>query len=167
MAGDEREEIVLAVKSAFKKLRNLYNAIKPIFQQYGFTPPSAGVIARDLSEKIETSIVQHCTSFQKGVKFADLQRFGRPWEVKICKGSGLTINQSKVIEGENYIVVNYDSEQSVRKVWVLWEAEDQFFTVRRPNSNARKMDFHAASGHIEVIHDGHATSHGSQNGKDA
>src|SRR5712691_8041781 len=142
LTGGEREEIVLAVTSAFKKLGNLYNAIKPIYQQYGFTPPSAGVIARDLSEKIEISIVQHCTSFQKGDKFADLQRFGRPWEVKICKGSGLTINQSKMIAGENYIVVNYRSEPSVRKAWVLWEAEDQFFTVRRPNANCRSINLH-------------------------
>jgi len=44
---------VLALSSAFRKLKNLYAKVVPIFEDYGFTPPSAGVIARDLSEKIE------------------------------------------------------------------------------------------------------------------
>jgi hypothetical protein len=106
---DERQGIVLAVNSAFRKLKNLYERIVPIFNDYGFKPPSAGVVARDLSEKIETSIVQHCNSFMRGHGHADLDRFGCPWEVKICKGSGLTINQSKVVDGENYIVINYEA----------------------------------------------------------
>ena len=40
--------------------------IVPVFEDFGFTPPSAGVIARDLSEKIEKAIIQHCESFTKG-----------------------------------------------------------------------------------------------------
>src|SRR5438128_4936468 len=94
---DEREGIVLAVNSAFRKLKNLYSRIVPIFGDYGFTPPSAGVIARDLSEKIEKAIIQHCESFTKGEGHYDLCRHGQHWKVKICKGSGLTINQSKII----------------------------------------------------------------------
>src|SRR3954468_8408421 len=101
LTADEREGIVLAVNSAFRKLKNLYARIVPIFQDFGFTPPSAGVIARDLSEKIEKAITQHCDSFSKGNKHCDLARLGEDWEVKICKDSGLTINQSKVITGEN------------------------------------------------------------------
>jgi hypothetical protein len=50
---------------------------------------------------------QHCSTFSRGLGHADLHRFEKPWEVKICKGSGLTINQSKIIDNENYIVVNY------------------------------------------------------------
>src|SRR6266852_2549882 len=125
---DERDGIVLAVNSAFRKLKNLYARIVPIFEDFGFTPPSAGVIARDLSEKIETAIIQHCESFAKGTGHCDLCRFGVDWEVKICKGSGLTINQSKVIRGENYIVVNYKANSTVTKIWVLWRAEDRFFS---------------------------------------
>jgi hypothetical protein len=49
LTPDEREGIVLAVNSAFRKLKNLYARIVPIFEDFGFTPPSAGVIARDLS----------------------------------------------------------------------------------------------------------------------
>jgi hypothetical protein len=60
LTEDEREEIVLGAKSVFKKLKNLYEKVAPVFQDYGFTPPSAGVIARDLSEKIEKAIIQHC-----------------------------------------------------------------------------------------------------------
>src|SRR5215831_17096448 len=112
---DERDGIVLAVNSAFRKLKNLYAKIVPIFAGYGFTPPSAGVIARDLSEKIEQAIIQHCDSFKKG--------------------SGLTINQSKVIRGENYIVVNYKANTLVKSVWILWEAQDGFFSPRLKNSN--------------------------------
>src|SRR5881392_3209735 len=101
---DERDVIILAVNSAFRKLKNLYAKVVPIFEDFGFTPPAAGVIARDLSEKIEKAIIQHCESFSKGTGHCDLCRFGRDWEVKVCKDSGMTINQSKVIDGENYIV---------------------------------------------------------------
>jgi hypothetical protein len=72
LTDDEREGIVLAVNSAFRKLKNLYAKIVPIFEDYGFTPPSAGVIARDLSEKIEKAIIQHCESFSKGMDIATL-----------------------------------------------------------------------------------------------
>lgn len=66
LTSDECDGIVLAVSSAFRKLKNLYTKIQPIFEDFGFTPPSAGVIARDLSEKIEKAIIQHCESFRKG-----------------------------------------------------------------------------------------------------
>lgn len=89
---EEIEGIVLAVKSAFLKLKNLYDKITLVFEEYGFHAPSAGVIARDLSEKIETSIIQHCRTFTRGLKHADLAQFNKCWEVKICKDSGLTIN---------------------------------------------------------------------------
>jgi len=124
LTDDEREGIVLAAKSAFRKLRNLYTKIVPIFEDFGFTPPSPGVIARDLSEKIEKAITQHCTSFTTGRGACDLCRDGEDWEVKVCKDSGLTINQSKVINGENYIVVNYGADSQIRSVWVLWHAHD-------------------------------------------
>jgi len=78
------------------KLKNLYTKIVPIF---GFTPLSAGVIARDLSEKIEKAIIQHCESFTQGNGHCDLCRFEQDWAVKICQGSGLTIAQSKVTAG--------------------------------------------------------------------
>jgi hypothetical protein len=147
----ERTAIVLAVQSAFSRLKNLYERIAPIFEEYGFRRPSAAVAARDISEKIEASIVQHCNTFEKGSGYADLNRLGQHWEVKICKGSGLTINQSKVIKGESYIVINYDADSRVTKVWVLWDAEDQFFTPRRQNSNARTIAQDAASPNVEVL----------------
>ena len=153
LTDEETEGIVLAVKSAFRKLNNLYQKITPIFNQYGFQPPSAGVIARDLSEKIETSIIQHCNTFEKGKGHADLERAGKQWEVKICKGSGLTINQSKQIGGENYIVVNYRPPSQLRRVWVLWRAKDEFFSVRKSNSNARTIVKDAARKNVEVIYD--------------
>jgi hypothetical protein len=151
LTADEREGIVLAVNSAFRKLKNLYRKIMPVFESYGFTPPSAGVIARDLSEKIEASIVQHCESFTKGNRHCDLCRFDTDWEVKICKDSGLTINQSKIINGENYIVVNYRANSIVKSIWVLWNAEDRFFSPRLNNSNARSLSRHAAAANVEVI----------------
>ncbi len=142
---------MLAVQSAFTKLRNLYHKVQPIFESYGFTPPSPGVIARDLSEKIETSIAQHCPSFSKGTGTADLERDGRAWEVKVCKDSGLTINQSKVIAGENYIVVNYKANTQVVRVWVLWDAQDHFFSSRHANSNARALLKSVAASRIDVL----------------
>ncbi len=150
---DEREGIILAVNSAFRKLKNLYAKVVPIFKDFGFTPPSAGVIARDLSEKIEKAIIQHCDSFTKGEGHCDLCRFGQDWEVKICKDSGLTINQSKVVNGENYIVVNYKANSIVRSIWVLWDAQDGFFSPRMKNSNARSLNRGAAASNIEVIFD--------------
>jgi hypothetical protein len=153
LTDEEKAGIVLAVQSAFTKLKNLYQAITPIIQKYGFTVPSAGVIARDLSERIETSIVQHCASFSKGHAHSDLARNGYEWEVKICKDSGLTINQSKVIKGENYIVVNYKANSQVTRVWVLWHAEDGFFSAKKPNTNARALVKGAAVAHIELLFD--------------
>src|SRR5438445_7099209 len=134
LTADEREGIVLAVNSAFRKLKNLYARIVPVFEYFCFTPPSAGVIARDLSEKIEKAIIQHCESFTKGDGHCDLCRFDQDWEVKICKDSGLTINQSKVINGENYIVVNYKANSIVNRLWILWAAQDRFFSPRLTNS---------------------------------
>ena len=157
LTDDERDGIILAVNSAFRKLKNLYAKVVPIFEDYGFTPPSAGVIARDLSEKIEKAIIQHCESFSKGDGHCDLSRFGQQWEVKICKDSGLTINQSKVINGENYIVVNYRDNSIVKSIWILWEAKDQFFSPRKRNANARAMHRETATGNIEVIFDARAS----------
>jgi len=151
LTADEREGIVLAVNSAFRKLKNLYTKIVPIFEDFGFTPPSAGVIARDLSEKIEKAIIQHCESFTKGNGHCDLCRFEQDWEVKICKDSGLRINQSKVINGENYIVVNYKANSIVKSIWILWNAEDRFFSARLKNSNARALNREAARDSIEMI----------------
>jgi hypothetical protein len=158
LTPDEREGIVLAVSSAFRKLKNLYARIVPVFEDFGFTPPSAGVIARDLSEKIEKAIIQHCESFTKGDGHCDLSRFDQDWEVKICKDSGLTINQSKVINGESYIVVNYKANSVVKSIWVLWNAEDRFFSPRLKNSNARSLNRQTAGENIEVIFEPRSSS---------
>jgi hypothetical protein len=139
LTEDERQAIVVAAQSVFSKLRNLIKEIEPVFVKYGFTTQSAGVIARDLSEKIEVAITQHCSTFTKGEGFCDLARGGHPWEVKVCKGAGLTINQSKQIAGENYIVVNYTPETKVSKVWMLWDAQDRFFSPKKTNTNARSF----------------------------
>jgi len=154
LTDEEKEGIILAVKSAFLKLKNLYDKITPVFDEYGFKAPSAGVVARDLSEKIEASIIQHCRTFTRGLRHADLARFNKRWEVKICKDSGLTINQSAVIEGENYIVINYKNNSRVKKIWVLWEAKDEFFSDRRRNSNARTIDQSKARTQVQLIYEG-------------
>jgi len=60
--------------------------------------------------------------------------------VKICKDSGLTINQSKVINGESYIVANYKANSLVKSIWVSWNAEERFFSPRLENSNARSLN---------------------------
>jgi hypothetical protein len=152
LTDDERMGITLAVQSAFTKLKNLYREIVPIFESYGFKAPSPGVIARDLSEKIEASIIQHCASFSKGLKHCDLSRGDHDWEVKICKDSGLTINQSKQIAGENYIVVNYKANTQVTRIFVLWDATEEFFSERRANSNARGMLASVAHANIDVLY---------------
>ncbi|MBE7439076.1 MAG: hypothetical protein HS115_11515 [Spirochaetales bacterium] len=151
LTPDEKKAIIIAVESAFMKLRNLYESIVPIFNEYGFTPPSAGVIARDLSEKIETSIIQHCKTFHRGLGHADLARGKERWEVKICKNGGLSINQSAVIRGENYIVVNYKDASVVKKIFVLWNAKDEFFSERKSNANIRHLLTGVAKAHIEEI----------------
>jgi hypothetical protein len=58
------------------------------------------------------------------------------------------------------IVVNYDAESQVGKVWVLWEAEDQFFSARKANSNARTVDFTTATANVEIIQDRRASRRG-------
>jgi hypothetical protein len=152
LTSAERRGVIVAAESAFLKLANLYEELLPIFARYGFKPQSAGVVSRDVSEKIEEQIILHCKSFTRGDGFADLARHGQQWEVKICKGNGLTINQNAQISGENYIVVNYANYSSLRRVWVLWEAEDRFFTPRRPHLNLRTIIAPAAAPNIEVIY---------------
>ena len=58
-----------------------------------------------------------------------------------------------MINGENYIVVNYKANSIVRSIWILWNAEDRFFSPRLKNSNARSLNRDAAGGNIEVIFD--------------
>ena len=152
LSEDEKSGLTVAVQSVFRKLDKLYEEIVPLFQHYGFKPPSAGVVARDLSEKIEESIRQHCKTFDEGPGHVDLQRSGQPWEVKICKDSGLTINQSKRVDGENYIVINYRSPSEVRAIWVLWRAKAEFFSPRKSNTNARALRRQDAEASIEVIY---------------
>jgi hypothetical protein len=140
---DECEAIVDAVRSTFRKLGKLYREIEPAFVRYGFTPPSPGVMARDLSEKIEVAIAQHCEAFIKPSKeqkdHHDLRRAAEAWEIKTCH-SGLTINQSATIRGEHYIVVNYAKGRVVpTQIWVLWEAQDAWFSSRKSNTNARRL----------------------------
>lgn len=142
---------MIAVKSAFSRLRNLHKQIAPVFLEYGFTPPSAGVMARELSEKIEKSIVQHCESFTRGIKFCDLTRASRDWEVKIKKRSGLTINAVKPIDGETFIVVNYTDDIQVARIWVLWNARNEMFSPKKPRSQARALLMAGAEPHIEVL----------------
>lgn len=151
LTAEEQAAIVLAVQSAFSKLRHLYHKIQPIFESLGFVAPSPGVIAHDLSEKIAASIVQHCPSFTRGQFHGDLQRDGFDWEVKVCRDSGLMINQSKVIKGESYVVVNYKADAQVVQVWVLWNAHDHFFSSRRANSHARALISTVSSTHIQVL----------------
>jgi len=149
----ERRGLVVAAESAFLKLANLYEELLPIFARYGFKAQSAGVVSRDVSEKIEEQIILHCKTFTRGVGFSDLARQGQRWEVKICKGRGLTINQNARIRGENYIVVNYSNYSSLRRVWILWDAEDRFFTPRKSNLNLRTILADVASQNIEVVFD--------------
>jgi hypothetical protein len=47
--------------------------------------------------------------------------------------------------GENYIVLNYKANSVVRSIWVLWNAEDRFFSPRLKNSNARSLNGDAAA----------------------
>jgi hypothetical protein len=151
LTADEQRGIVVAVQSAFRKLANLYEELLPTFARYGFKPQSAGVVSRDVSEQIEAQIILHCKTFTKGVGFSDLARYGQQWEVKISKGRQLTINQNARIHGENYIVVSYADDTSLRRVWVLWQAEDRFFTPRQPHLNLRRFCHGVASENVEVI----------------
>jgi hypothetical protein len=153
LTADERRGVVVAAESAFLKLANLYDELLPIFSRYGFKPPSAGVVSRDVSEQLEEQIILHCKTFTRGSGFTDLARHGERWEVKICKGKGLTINQNAQIRGENYIVVNYSDYSSLRCVWVLWHAEDRFFKPRKANLNLRTILRDEAVANIELIYE--------------
>ena len=148
----EKEGIVTAAKSVFRKLENLYKKIEPIFVECGFTSSSSGVVARDLSEKIESSIRQHCLTFRKGIRHQDLSRYNKRWEVKICKNSVLTINQSATVNKGNYIVINYDANFQIKLVWVLWNAQDRFFSQKKSNSNARHLLKSQAMGNKEELY---------------
>ena len=63
----------------------------------------------------------------------------------------MTINQSKVIGGENYIVVNYTADSQIKRIWILWQARDSFFSPIRKNSNSRTLNTATAGSNIELI----------------
>ena len=88
LTAAERSGLVVAAQSAFLKIANLYEEVAPIFQKYGFKPPSAGVISRLVSEKLEEQVVLHCSTFAKGAGFADLARHDHRWEVKSARVAG-------------------------------------------------------------------------------
>lgn len=149
----EIHAIRTAVFSVFLKVSKLYERITPLYVEFGFTPPSPGVMARDLSEKIEVAITQHCPSFQKSGTHHDLARHGAMWEVKICH-HGLTINQSATIRGEHYIVVNYaKATVEPTRIWVLWGADDAWFSPRKANTNARRLLHERADSAIQMLYD--------------
>jgi hypothetical protein len=56
-----------------------------------------------------------------------------------------------VIDGESYIVVNYKANSIVKSIWILWNAEDRFFSPRLTNSNARSLNRNAAAANVEII----------------
>lgn len=152
LTTDEAQEIVLAIQSAFKIAANIHAEIVPIYEKYGTPPPSKPAIARTVSENAQVSIARHSKTFKAGVKHADLQRDGLPWEVKIKKGTGMTINQcSPPKRGSTYIVANYTASLEVRRVWILWEPTPELFSPRRENANARALNMTRAYSHIQVL----------------
>jgi len=153
LTDDERIAIVMAARSAFAAMRSLFDEVEPVFERHGFAGPTTSAVARDLAQQIETAIVQHCPSFSKDDRHRDLQRDGRNWHVQVSKDSDLSINQSKVIAGENYIVVNYKGQADVFRVWVLWDAQDHFFTPKRVHSNARALIAPLAKPRIDVLYE--------------
>lgn len=159
LTPDEIEGIITAAQSVFRKAKNLYLDIAPRYVFYGFTRPSPGVVARQLSELIEEAIVQHCLpSFttgkpKKGRGRPDIFRLGDEWEVKIHKGGGLFINQSKVVAHENYIVVNYNKDVVITHIWVLWLAQDDWFSPRQRRSNGRTLNRTVAAANIEMLYE--------------
>jgi hypothetical protein len=50
-------------------------------------------------------------------------------------------------------VVNYQANSLVKSIWILWDAQDGFFSPRLKNSNARTIKRAAANAHIEVIYE--------------
>ena len=65
----------------------------------------------------------------------------------------MTINGNAKINGENYIVVNYSKPVTLRRVWILWEAEDRFFTPRTEKLQLRTIFRDVASANIDVVFD--------------
>lgn len=48
-------------------------------------------------------------------------------------------------------MVNYKANSVVKSIWVLWNAEDRFFSPRLKNSNARSLNRKTGAENIEVI----------------
>jgi hypothetical protein len=46
---------------------------------------------------------------------------------------------------------NYKANSNVVRIWILWAAQDRFFSPRLKNSNARSLNRDAAAENIEVI----------------
>jgi hypothetical protein len=151
LTDDEGDGLVIAVRSTFDRLRNVYLRIAPLFAEAGFKPPSPGALARDISEKIQTEVVSHCPSFSRGPKFVDLARAGFDWEVKIKQKSGFTINGCHVAAGETYLAVNYTADVRVVKIFVLWHAAEEMFSARTTKAQARAFLIRKGGVHVQVL----------------
>lgn len=150
LTAEERAAIVLAVQSTFSRLRELHQRVQPMFETAGFEPASATAMVHDLPQTIEQAILQHCPSFSRQPG-RPLQRDGRDFEIRVAKDSGLTIARSKIVDGENYLVVNYRENAQVAGVWVLWDARDHYFSSKRSNSHARTLLMQLSASQIEVL----------------
>lgn len=148
--GHRRPRIILRIVTDAHQVLDPLHGVRPFHTACRLTNAN---IARDLSEKIEKAIIQPCGSLTKGNGHCDLCRFGQDWEVKNLRGLGLDHNQSKVINGEKYIVVNYKANSIVKSIWVLRAAEDRFFSPRLKNPNVRTVNRETAISNIETLFD--------------
>lgn len=150
---NEKENLITSVKKVFTGLKKVHELSDPIYIKEGFKPPSFAVIARDISEKIESSIIDNCQCFEIGKGYNDLNKSGERWEVKVSKHPKyLTINQSSVVNGENYFCVNYNNGFVIKRIFILWNAQDHFFSERVRNRNSRTLKMKDSIDNIEIIY---------------
>lgn len=153
LTNDERVGVVLAVRSVFAALRNLYDEVEPIFERHGFTAPSTPLIARELAAKIAAALPVQCASFTTSVAGQALQRDGRTWQVHVTKDGDLNVNHAKAPAGENYVVVDYRANAELTRIWILWDAQDHLFSPKRARSSARALIASIARPRVEVLYE--------------
>ena len=133
-------------------LEALQGKLAPVFHSYGVSSPSAETMAMNLAIEIDTAIAQHCPTFLSSIRRADPRLAADPWEVKVCKTSGLPMAQLASVNGKSSLVVNYRARAQVVRIWAVWQADD-LPIGGADDSTTQGPQSHAGVPRIEIVLD--------------
>lgn len=130
----------------------LRGKLAPVFQSYGVSSPAAETMAMNLAIEIDTTIAQHCPTFLSSVRHVDPRLAADPWDVKVCKTSGPSMDPLASVNGKSSLVVNYRAKAQVVRIWAVWQPDD-LPAGGADDSTRQGPQSHAGVPRIEIVLD--------------